>query len=237
MFQTVAVPQSRSSAGVQLALYGPFANSWGGGGLQPLLVRKVRQPQLLHAFFLYPKSKFPQLFGMFSHQEVGVLLSQRLAYWCVCSGCPSDHKCVQFVFKTSLYHYINIQSCHFMQQYISPAISGMFQTVAIPQSQLRCPFVTGFCFMHTPLSNWPPLSTSAAGGWYNPAACAAGKIFDGRTSEMARELIVLLYWQWRCTTQSMAQHHPIEKLVARSPVPACSRSGRHLQVLMDVYLH
>ena len=75
---------------------------------------------------------------MFGHQEVGVLLSQRSAYGCVCSRCPSNHKCVQFVFKTSLHHYTNIQSCYFMQQFISPAILGMFQTVAIPQLQLRC---------------------------------------------------------------------------------------------------
>ena len=121
---------------MQLALYGPFANSW--GGLQPLLVRKARQPELLHACFLYPKSNFPQLFGMFGLPEVGVLLSQRWACWCVCSGFPSDHECVQFVFKTSLQHHINIQSCYFMQQFISPAILGMFQTVAVPQSQLRC---------------------------------------------------------------------------------------------------
>ena len=121
---------------MQLALYGPFANSW--GGLQPLLVGKARQPQLLYACFLYPDSNFPQLFGMSSLPEVGVLLSRTWACRCVCSGCPSDHKCVQFVFKTSLHHYINIQSCYFMQKFISPAILGMFQTVAIPQSQLRC---------------------------------------------------------------------------------------------------
>ena len=121
---------------MQLALYGPFANSW--GGLQPLLVGKARQPHLLYACFLYPDSNFPQLFGMSSLPEVGVLLSRTWACRCVCSGCPSDHKCVQFVFKTSLHHYINIQSCYFMQKFISPAILGMFQTVAVPQSQLRC---------------------------------------------------------------------------------------------------
>ena len=70
--------------------------------------------------------------------KVGVLLSQRSAYGCVCSGCPSDHKCVQFVFKAPLHHHINIQSWYFVHQIISPAILGMFQTVAIPQSQLRC---------------------------------------------------------------------------------------------------
>ena len=75
---------------------------------------------------------------MSSLPEVGVLLSRTWACRCVCSGCPSDHKCVQFVFKTSLHHYINIQSWHLMQQIISPAILGMFQTVAVPQSQLRC---------------------------------------------------------------------------------------------------
>ena len=64
-------------------------------------------------------------------------LRQRSAYGRVCSGCPSNHKCVQFVFKTSLHHYTNIQSCYFMQQFISPAILGMLQPVAIPQSQLR----------------------------------------------------------------------------------------------------
>ena len=69
--------------------------------------------------------------------KVGVLLGQRSAYGRVCSGCPSNHKCVQFVFKTSLHHYINIQSCYFVHQIISPAILGMFQTVAVPQSQLR----------------------------------------------------------------------------------------------------
>jgi len=66
------------------------------------------------------------------------LLSQRSAYGCVCSGCPSGHKCVQFVFKTPLDHYINIQSCFLMQKFISPAILGMFQTVAVPHSQLCC---------------------------------------------------------------------------------------------------
>ena len=75
---------------------------------------------------------------MSSLPEVGVLLSRTWACRCVCSGCPSDHKCVQFVFKTSLHHYTNIQSCYFTQQFISPAILGMFQTVTIPQSQLRC---------------------------------------------------------------------------------------------------
>ena len=74
------------------------STSW--GGLQPLLVEMLRQPQLLHACFLHPTSNFPQLFAMSRHQEVGVLLSQRSAYGCVCSGCPSDHKRVQFVFKT-----------------------------------------------------------------------------------------------------------------------------------------
>ena len=75
---------------------------------------------------------------MSSLPEVGVLLSRTWACLCVCSGCPSDHKCVQFVFKTSLHHYINIQSCYSMQKFISPAILGIFQTVAVPQSQLRC---------------------------------------------------------------------------------------------------
>ena len=74
---------------------------------------------------------------MFGHQEVGVLLSQRAAYGCVYSGRPGDHKCVQFVFKNSLHHHVNIQSWHLMQQIISPAILGMFQTVAVPQLQLR----------------------------------------------------------------------------------------------------
>ena len=55
--------------------------SW--GGLQLLLVELLSQPQLLHACFLYPKSNFPQLFGMARHQEVGVLLSQRRASVCV----------------------------------------------------------------------------------------------------------------------------------------------------------
>ena len=109
-----------------------------GGGLQLLLVKLSEQAQLLDACFLYPRSIFSQLFGMFSHQEVGVLLSQRWAYGCVYSGCPSDQKCVQFVFKAPLHHYTNIQSWHHMQQIISPAILGMFQTVAGPQSQLRC---------------------------------------------------------------------------------------------------
>ena len=74
---------------------------------------------------------------MSSLPKVGVLLSRTWACRCVCSGCPSDHKCVQFVLKTSLHHYINIQRCYFMQKFISPAILGMFQTVAVPQSQLR----------------------------------------------------------------------------------------------------
>ena len=86
----------------------------------------------------YPKSIFPQLFGVIGLPKVGVLLSQRSAYGCVYSGCPSEHKCVQFVFKAPLHHHINIQSWHLMQQIISPAILGMFQTVAVPQSQLRC---------------------------------------------------------------------------------------------------
>ena len=62
--------------------------------------------------------------------------AKRLAYGCVYSGRPSDHKCVQFVFKNPLHHHINIQSCYFVHQIISPAILGMFQTVAVPHSQL-----------------------------------------------------------------------------------------------------
>ena len=106
------------------------------GGTPAASCRDVRTAPAVTCMLFIPKvKKNAKLFG---HPEVGVLLSQRSAYGCVCSGCPSNHKCVQFVFKTSLHHYINIQSCYFMQQFISPAILGMFQTVAVPQSQLRC---------------------------------------------------------------------------------------------------
>ena len=59
------------------------AASW--EGLQPLLVEMLRQPQLLHACFLYPELNFPQLFGMSGLPEVGVLLSRTWAFVGVCA--------------------------------------------------------------------------------------------------------------------------------------------------------
>ena len=109
------------------------------GGTPAASCRDVRDSPSCYMHAFYTQSRiFRNFSACLGHPEVGVLLSQRWAYGCVCSGCPSDHKCVQFVFKTPLHHHINIQSCYLMQQIISPAILGMFQTVAVPQSQLRC---------------------------------------------------------------------------------------------------
>ena len=68
--------------------------------------------------------------------------------WCFAQPKVGSWVCVQWVPKRSRMRVVrvqnlpvsllNVQSCHFMQQFISPAILGMFQTVAIPQSQLRC---------------------------------------------------------------------------------------------------
>ena len=80
----------------------------------------------MNAFCMYPKSKIAKFFGTIGHPKVGGLLNQRCAYGCVCSGCPSNHKCVQLVFKTPLHHYINIQSCFYAIIHISPAILGIF---------------------------------------------------------------------------------------------------------------
>ena len=107
------------------------------GGTSAASCGVVRTGPAVTCVLFIPKVEFsatcvrPSRSWGFAQPKVGLCV-------CVCSGCPSDHKCVQFVFKPSLQHHINIQSCYFMQQFISPAILGMFQTVAVPQSQLRC---------------------------------------------------------------------------------------------------
>ena len=138
MFQTVALPQSQlrcCAVGAVRAICELI------GGTPAASCQDVWTAPAVVCMLFIPRVEFSATFRhVWSSQSnlVGVLLGQRSAYGRVCSWCPSNHKCVQFVFKTSLHHYTNIQSCYFMQQFISPAILGMFQTVAIPQSQLRC---------------------------------------------------------------------------------------------------
>ena len=82
------------------------------------------------------KSKFGQLFGMFSRSKNCFLFSQRLDCGCVHSGCMSNRRCMQFVFKKPCITQ-TFRAPSYARTHIS-SDSGMFQTVAPAHSQLRC---------------------------------------------------------------------------------------------------
>ena len=108
------------------------------GGTPAASCRVVRTGPAVTCMLFVPKVEFSDTFRhvrpsrswSFAQPKVGL---------CVCvQWVPKRPQMRAVCVQASLYHYINIQSCHFMQQFISPAILGMVQTVAVPQSQLRC---------------------------------------------------------------------------------------------------
>ena len=61
-----------------------------------------------NSFLSIPRGEIQDTFRHVSLTRTWPSLSQRSDCGDVCSGCTSNHKCVQFVFKSPLHHHINI---------------------------------------------------------------------------------------------------------------------------------
>ena len=135
MFQTVAVPQSQlrcCAVGAVRAICELM------GGTPAASCRDVRTAPAVVCMLFIPRVEFSATFRHVWSSQSWCFAQSNMGLWVCVQWVPKRPQMRAVRVQASLYHYINIQSCHFMQQFISPAILGMVQTVAVPQSQLRC---------------------------------------------------------------------------------------------------